>query len=257
MVARNARRLGAMALFAAALTAAAAPLRAQEESAGSCAAGTGQADADGLVHWTCTGAGYDAAARFALAVPVEWEVTPPDGIELMIGARWEGAWIHVSARDQLHEPRTRSDSIGFWMRATRLVRGDEFGLADLDAFQSAAGDPAGARRAVTLAQQADSALLEVSRGRSVSRDGTPVLHQFAEVRTLAGHPAGFLEETYETGGSRWRAATYVTVLDATVFTATFVAPEEEFNGAWPSWVQVIASLELGTERTGSPPHPES
>ena len=241
------------ACAAALLLAAAAPLRAQEtDSANACSAAA--ADADGLVRWTCTGTGYDAAVRFSAAFPEGWEVTPPDGAALMIWATGpEGAEVTVSAEDQLHAPRTRSDSIGFWMRATRLHLGGDPGLADVDAFQTSAGDPAGARRAVTLAQQADSALLAVARARSAARDGARVLHQFAEVRTLAGHPAGFLDETYETGGHTWRIATYVTVHDATVFVASFAAPQEEFDGAWPAWVQVVASLELGTERDDSAP----
>jgi hypothetical protein len=262
MVARIRGPLAAVAPWAAALLLAGAPLHAQEEeSAGTCAPAATQADsvqaaADGLVRWACTGAGYDAAVRFALAIPAGWEVTPPDGIELLIAAQGEGAGIFVSAQDQLHAPRTRADSLGFWMRATRLHLGREPEFADVGAFQASAGDPAGARRAVTLAQQADSALLAVALGRSVTRDGGQVLHQFSEVRTLVGHPAGFLEETYETGGHTWRIATYVTVHDATVFVASFAAPEEEFAAAYPSWVQVYASLELGTERDESAPRPE-
>lgn len=246
---------GALALVAAAFPACAAPLRAQEpDSAGACVAAA--ADADGLVRWTCTGGGYDAAVRFSAAFPEDWEVTPPDGAELAIWATGtEGGEISLSAHDQLHAPRTRSDSLGFWMRAAGLQRGRDPELAELGAFRAAAGDAAGARRAVTLAQQADSALLAVARGRSVARGGTAVLHQFAEVRTLAGQPAGFLEETYQTGGHTWRAATYVTVVDATVFVASFAAPEEAFNGAYGSWVQAVASLELGTERGESASHP--
>ncbi|HYW13084.1 MAG TPA: hypothetical protein VE871_14085 [Longimicrobium sp.] len=256
MVARILRPLAAVVPWAAALLlAGAAPLRAQEESAGTCAPAAEQPDADWLVRWVCTGAGYDAAVRLALAVPVGWEFMPPDGTELLIAAQGEGAGVFVSAQDQLHAPRTRPDSMGFWMRATRLHLGAEPGLADVEAFQSLAGDPAGARRAVTLAQQADSALLAVALGRSAARDGGHVLHQFAEVRTLVGHPAGFLEETYVTGGHTWRIATYVTVHDATVFVASFAAPEEEFRAAYPSWVQVYASLKLGTERDESAPRP--
>ncbi|HST62249.1 MAG TPA: hypothetical protein VLK84_26330 [Longimicrobium sp.] len=256
MVARIPRLLGALALVAAALPAGAAPLRAQEESAGTCAPAAEQPDADLLVYWTCTGAGYDAAVRLALAFPVGWEVTPPDGIELLITAQGEGMGAFVTAQDQLHAPRTRADSLGFWMRATRLHLGAEPGLADVEAFQSLAGDMAGARRAVTRAQQADSALLALVRGRSVTHEGTRVLHQYADVRTLARRPAGFLDETYETGGHTWRITTTVTVHDATVFIVSFAAPEEAFRSAWPSLVQVEASLRLGTERDDSAPPPE-
>lgn len=250
----RARTAGALRLGAAALlVAGAAPLRAQDaDSAGACLPAA-QADGGGATRWACTGAGYDAAVRFAAAFPEGWAVTPPGDAELVIGAGRESAGISVSAQDQLHAPRTRSDSLGFWMRAARLHRGAEPEFADVSAFRAQAGDPAGARRAVTAAQQADSALLAMARDLSVGRDGTRVLRQAAEVRALAGRPAGFLDESYETGGVAWRMASYVTVHDATVFIAALAAPDDEFGAALDAWERVLASLEIGTDRDESPP----
>lgn len=250
---RMPRRLGAFVP----LLLAAAPLGAQEaDSVRWCvpaAAPAPDASAEAApVRWTCTGVEYDAAVRFAVSLPAGWEVTPPDGEALMIGAGDESAYISVSAQDQLHAPRTRSDTLGFWMRATGLARGRDPELADLDAFRGEAVDPPGARRAVTRAQSADSALLAMARGMSVGADGTEVLRQDAEVRTLAGRPAGYLDETYAVRGVTWRVSSYVAVHDAVVFVSTFAAPEDEYDAALPRWEQVLASLEIATARDGPP-----
>lgn len=243
---------------AALLLCAAAPLGAQEaDSVEWCvpAPAPDSADGDASIRWACRGAGYDAAARFSVALPAGWEVTPPDGVALTLGAGGEGAYVSVLAEDQLHAPVTRSDSLGFWMRATGLHLGREPEFADVGAFRAGAGDPAGARRAVTRAMSADSALLALARRLSVARDGATVLTQDAEVRALAGRPAAFLDETYASRDVRWRVTSVVTVHDAVVFSATFAAPEEDYDGVVPRWERVLASLEIGTARDEPSPSP--
>lgn len=237
--------------IAALVVLAAAPLHAQPaDTASSCVRAPGPADAAGLVRWACAGTDYDAAVRFSVSLPAAWEVGSPRDAGLVVWAVTSGVQISVAAEDQLHAPRTRSDTLGFWMRATRLRLGREPELVDIDTFRRATRSPAKARRAVTRAQQRDDVLLAMARGLSLAHEGQTVLESAAEVRPLAGAPAGWLSETFEQNGEVWRSASYVTVRDAVVFIATLRAPDEEFAAALPLWEHAMATLEMRTVRSG-------
>jgi hypothetical protein len=239
----------ARAALAAVLALAAAPLHAQPaDSAQSCVRSA--AEEGGMTRWRCAGTDFDAAVRFSVALPDDWEVDSPRDAGLQVWALRDGMQIAVAAEDQLHEPRTRSDSLGFWMRATRLRLGREPGLADVDTFQRAARTPADARRAVTLAQQRDTVLLAMVLGLSAEDEGIETSVEAVEVRRLGGHPAGYLAETYAVRGMEWIAASYVTVHDAVVFIVTLTGPPDGYDAALPVWERVLASLEMRTERPG-------
>jgi hypothetical protein len=234
---------------AAVVALATAPLHAQPADA--CVSGPGTADSTGLARWTCTGAGFDAAVRFSVSFPADWAVVPPGDGGLRIEAVRGGARISVAAEDQLHAPRTRSDTLGFWMRATRIGLGREPTLHEVGTFRRATQSPTKARRAVTRAQQRDTALLAMAHGLSAAHEGRRVLVSAAEVRPLAGAPAGWLSETFEEDGAAWRSISYVTVRDAVVFIATLTAPRAELDAAFPSWERAMATLEMRTDRSAS------
>lgn len=235
------------AALAAILALAAAPLHAQPaDSASSCVAT--EAGAGGATRWACAGTGFDAAVRFSVALPDDWEVQSPGDAGLQVWALRDGMQIAIAAEDQLHEPRTRSDSLGFWMRATRLQLGREPGLEELDAFQRAARSVPEARRAVTLAQQGDAVLLEMARALSAANEGEEVAVEALEVRRLGGHPAGYLAETYAVRGVEWVAASYVAVHDAVVFIITLTGLPEGWDAALPAWERALPSLQMRTER---------
>lgn len=236
-------------MTAAVLLLAASPLRAQEaDTASACVPAPSPAAGEGMTRWTCAGTELDAAVRFSVALPADWEVASPRDAVLQVWALREGVQIAVTAEDQLHEPRTRSDSLGFWMRATRLLIGREPVLAEVDGFRATARRPAKARNAVTRAQLADSALLSLARAASAAEDGQEVRIEAVELRRLGGAPAGYLAETYEVGGDVWRAESYVTVRDAVVFTATLTTMGEDHPDVRRLWRAVLASLRMRTER---------
>jgi len=224
-----------------------APAFAQEaDTAASCVPAA--APAAGLVRWACAGKGFDAAVRFSVAFPAGWEVASPGDAGLQAWALREGVQMAISAEDPLHEPRTRSDSLGFWMRATRLRLGREPTLAEVDDFQRTARRPSKARTAVTRAQLADSVLLAMARALSAANDGEEVRIEAVEVRRLGGAPAGYLSETYDVGGVSWHAESYVTVRDAVVFIATLTTMGDADADVLPLWERVRSSLRMRTQR---------
>ncbi len=242
---------GAWIVWAAAVLAlAAAPLRAQaEDTASACVRAAGGEESADWVRWACAGTDFDAAVRFAVSLPAAWEVGSPRDAGLQVWALNGRVQMSVAAQDQLHAPATQSDTLGFWMRATGIRLGREPELRDVDSFRRATQNPDKARRAVTRAQQRDTVLLAMAHGLSLSHEGQTVLASTAEVRPLAGAPAGWLAETTEQNGEAWRSASYVTVRDAVVFIATLRAPDEEFDAALPLWEQTMATLEMRTDRS--------
>jgi hypothetical protein len=230
--------------------AAAVPLRAQPaDTAASCVPAPAPAPA-GLARRTCAGTEYEAAVRFSVALPADWEVASPRDAGLQVWALHEGVQMSVAAEDQLHDPLTRSDTLGFWMRAARLRLGREPTLAEVEGFRQSAGRPSKARSEVTRAQRQDAVLMEMARGLSAAHEGEEVSVEAVEVRRLGGQPAGYLAETYEVNGEVWRAESYVTVRDAVVFTATLTTMGEDHHAVLPLWERVIASLQMRTERAG-------
>jgi hypothetical protein len=235
----------------AALALAAAPARAQAPDSASWCVPAAPEDSAGLARWACAGAGYDAAVRFSVSLPAGWEVASPRDGGVMIWALHQGVQLSVAAEDPLHDPRTRMDTLGFWVRATRQWLGREPELGEVNDFERRARTPADARDAVTRAQLADAALLAMARGLSLAHDGEEVDDVRVEVRRLDGEPAGWLTETYQTAGAVWRVESYVTVRDAVVFIANLTAVEEEFDAALPVWARVLASLDMRTDRSGT------
>ncbi|HEY0015953.1 MAG TPA: hypothetical protein VGC13_06525 [Longimicrobium sp.] len=232
------------------LVLAAAPLRAQAaDSVPACV--PAPADSAGVVRWACAGTGYDAAVRFSVFLPADWTVTAPEDAGLVIRASQGGVQIAVAAEDQLHAPRTRADTAGFWMRATRLVLARDPTLEDLQAFRRRAANPDKARRAVTAAQLRDSVLLAMAGGLSAAHEDRKVVARAAEVRRLAGRPAGYLAETFEADGIPRRAESYVTVRDAVMFIATLECPDSGCGDALPVWERALASLRTWTERSAA------
>lgn len=231
-----------MRVLAAVLVLAAAPLRAQAaDSVPACI--PAPADGAGAVRWECAGRGYDAAVRFSVSLPSDWEIQAPGDAGLVIRASRGGVRISVAAEDQLHAPQTRSDTAGFWMRATRLRLSRDPTLPELEAFRRRAANPDKARRAVTAAQLRDDVLRVMARGLSAANDGWT-----AEVRRLAGKPAGYLAETFEQDGVVRRAESYVTVRDAVMFIATLECPDSGCGDALAVWENVLRSLRMRTER---------
>jgi hypothetical protein len=243
---------GAGLRLAAVLVLAAAPLRAQAaDSVPACI--PAPAEGASVGRWDCAGTGYDAAVRFSVSLPADWSVAAPGDAGLVIRAARSGVEISVAAEDQLHAPQTRSDTAGFWMRATRLRLGRDPTLAELEAFRRRAASPDKARRAVTAAQLRDSVLLAMAHGLSAAHEGRTTSRQAAEVRRLEGHPAGYLVETFAQDGVSRRAESYVTVRDGVIFIATLQCPEGACDDARAAWEHALASLRMRTERSAIHP----
>jgi hypothetical protein len=202
-----------------------------------------------LTRYGCAGAGPDAAVRFSISLPADWQAVWQDTAEIVLSATSGDNALWIVGSDRLPEPRTRPDTVGFWMRATELMLDREATVEDVEASRDAAnGRIAAARERITRAQLADSALLAMVAHLSAGEDGRPVLRQETEVRTLAGEPAGYLSEVLELGGRRWRFTSYVTVRDAALFIISFNAIEGEHDALLPLVERVLASFHPRTER---------
>jgi hypothetical protein len=243
-----------MRILIALLALAAAPLHAQPSVRRQSACITEASVSAGteLTRHGCAGTGSDAAVRFSIALPARWEIAFQDTSEMVLTAMDGDNSIWVVGNDRLPEPRTRQDTLGFWMRATELAlyaQRREATLIDVEDFRDASGDRIdGARERITRAQLADSALLALVAGLSTGEDGRPPLLHETEVRTLAGEPAGYLSEVLEAGGQRWRFTSYVTVRDGALFIISLNTLESEHAAMLPLFERILASFNPRTER---------
>jgi hypothetical protein len=234
--------------------AAAAPLHAQPAARRlpACITEASASAGTELTRHGCAGTGPDAAVRFSIALPATWEIAFQDTSEMVLTAMDGDNSIWVVGNDRLPEPRTRQDTLGFWMRATELrLYGErrEATLIDVEDFRDASGDRVDAARGwITRAQLADSALLALVAGLSTGRDGRPPLVHETEVRMLAGEPAGYLSEVLEAGGQRWRFTSYVTVRDGALFIISLNTLESEHAAMLPLFDRILASFNPRTER---------
>lgn len=250
----NAHRMRAFhaAAAAALLAAAAAPLQAQPSPPRRLPACIIEASATAgseLTRHGCAGAGPDQAVRFSIALPTNWQIAWQDTAEMVLTAMDGDNAIWVVGSDRLPEPRTRPDTLGFWMRATELLLDREVTAVDVEDFRDASnGRIASAREWITRAQLADSTLLGLVAHLSAAEDGRPVLRQETEVRPLAGEPAGYLAEVLETGGQQWRFTSYVTVRDGALFIISLNALESEADALLPLFERILASFDPRTER---------
>lgn len=197
----------------------------------------------------CAGAGADGAVRLSVSLPADWEIAWQDTADVQITAMDGDNVIWVVGGDQLPAPLNRADTLAFWRRAAELALRREVTDDDVRAFRDEAnGRAATARELATRAQLADSALLALVQGLSVTRDGNAVLRAETEVRLLAGEPAGYLSEVAELGGVRWRLTSYATYRDGAVFLVSLNTLEPDHDALLPLFERVLASLDPRTER---------
>lgn len=241
------RLLGGAAL----VLCAAAPLRAQGDlrALPTCIQEASVAAAPDLVRYGCAGSGREAAVRFSVSVPGNWTVAWQDTVDLMLTAEEGDNVIWVVGGDQLPEPLNRADTAAFWVSAIQRLVGREVSTVEVEDFRDANnGRVAAARGWITGSMLADSALRSQVMGLSTVRDGRPGQVQETGVRTLAGEPAGYLDETVELAGRRWRMISYLTYRDGALFAISMNAIDGEHAALMPLWERVIASFNPRTER---------
>lgn len=242
-------RIRALAVLLAAL--AAAPLAAQPRARRlpTCIREASAAAGTEMTRYGCAGAGVDADVRLSVSLPAGWEVAWQDTADLGVTALDGDNALWVVGGDQLPAPLNRADTLAFWRRATELALRRDVADADVEAFRDQAnGRAATARLMATRAQLADSALLALVQGLSLTGTNHAILHQELEVRTLAGEPAGYLSETMETGGVRWRWISYATYRDGAVFLVSLNTLERDHDALLPLLERVLASFSPRTER---------
>ncbi|HEX6039078.1 hypothetical protein [Longimicrobium sp.] len=201
--------------------------------------------------YACAGTGANGAVRVAASLPDGWDVEWQDSGHLVLAASQGDVVIQVAGADQLPEPRTPEDTLGFWMRATGMAAGREVQSADeVDAFRDEAGGRIDTARALaTLAQLDDDLLRAMAQALSVEEDeGRTVTRHQLEVRELAGEPAGYLAETWTEDGTEWSAVSYVTVRDGALFIVSLLTPEAAFSNAVPVFEGGLPAFAPRTER---------
>ena len=202
-----------------------------------------------MTRYGCAGTGNHAAARFSVAVPTDWHISWADSTELSLTARDGARIIRVVAGDQLPAPVTHRDTVGFWMRAARLMPGGVQSVQQVDDFRYVnSGRIDWARRWITEVQLRDSTLLEMARELSAEHAGDTVLQIKTAVRSLAGEPAGYVTELLRDSPADVRAATYITARDGAIFFITLNVPEGDYPAVLPVFERVLASFNPRTER---------
>jgi hypothetical protein len=238
-------------LLGAAGIAAAGPLRAQPapRALPTCVQEASATAGIELTRLGCAGRGRNAAVRFSLAVPTNWHRTWSDSTELVLTVRDGARSIQVVGGDQLPPPVTPRDSIGFWMRAAGLMPNGVQTAQQVDDFRHVnSGRTDWARRWTTEVQLRDSTLLAMAGELSAGHAGDTVLEHETAVRTLAGEPAGYLDELLRDETGPVRAVSYVTVRDGAVFLVTMKVPEGDYAELLPVLERVLASFNPRTER---------
>lgn len=203
-----------------------------------------------MTRYACAGTGDNAAVRLSASLPDGWEVAWQDAGHLVLTATEGDIVIQVVGADQLPEPRTARDTVGFWMRATEMMTGGDVQSAgEVDDFRAQQEDRTDNARAwLTLAQLEEESLRAMAEALAVDGDGRQLLRRTLEVRELAGEPAGYLSETWAEGGTEWTADSYVTVRDGALFIVSLTTPERLYVNVINSFDSVLLSFDPRTER---------
>lgn len=203
---------------------------------------TPRAEGSVVVRHDCAGRGeLSQAVRFSVDLPAGWEFSERIERDVILMASRGTAIITVHGGDQIPDPVTAADSADYWRMAADVLLERSPTAAEADAFRREARDAAGARRRLTQAQLADSALLRLAGHLTSARAG-PVLHQERELRTWAGGPAGYLYEVTDRDGRRVSSGGYVTVRDGVFYGMAFVIPEADFETHRARWERAAASV---------------
>jgi hypothetical protein len=213
------------------------------------AADVSAADAPALVRYACAGSGSSSAVAFQVALPAEWDVVAEDGVAEIRASRVRPAFL-VLGEDLL--PALEDDSAAWWARATELAEGRAPLDDEIAAFHRLVRDPGGARAAVTHGQLRGTELLRLTTFLSAAEEGTALLDSAAELRTLAGRPAGYRCEVYREDGRTWRRAVYATVHQARRYAVSFTAPEDDFQRLRPLWRRVLDSIDIEPGTAAAP-----
>jgi hypothetical protein len=240
-----------LVLLGAAGIAAAGPLRAQPapRALPTCVQEASATAGFELTRMGCAGRGNNAAVRFSVAVPTNWYRAWSDSTELVLTVRDGARSIQVVGGDQLPPPLTERDSIGFWTRAAGLMPNGVQTAQQIDDFRYVNGGRTDwARRWITEVQFRDSTLLAMAEDLSARHAGKAVLEHATAVRTLAGEPAGYLDELLRGEPANVRAVSYVTARDGAIFLVSMHVPEDDYAELLPVFEQVLASFNPRTER---------
>jgi hypothetical protein len=239
--------------LAAAALVAAAPLRAQPDARRqpTCVREASVAAGDVMTRRGCAGTDDNAAVRFSAALPNDWNVEWRDGDDLVLTATTDGGIaIRIVGTDRLPDPRSRADTLGFWMRATGMMLGREVdSVREVEEFRTVSEDRVGdAREQVTHRQLEDSVLRAMATALSARNEGREVREQSVEVREMAGEPAGYLDEVWMRDGTAWHSVSYVTVRDGALFVVSLRTPDLAYVNVIYAFDSVVASFNPRTER---------
>lgn len=202
-----------------------------------------RAEGSVVVRHDCAGGDeLTRAVRFSVDLPAGWEFSEQMGRNVILSATRGWSVIVLHAGDQLPDPMTAADSASYWSTAAELLLDRAPTAAEADALRREARDAAGARRVLTRAQLADTALLRLAAHLTAEREGIRVVRHEPEVRTLAGGPAGYLFEVTDREGREYTSAGYVTVRDGVFYGLVYTAREAEFEANRARWETVVASF---------------
>ncbi|WP_420130435.1 hypothetical protein [Longimicrobium sp.] len=197
----------------------------------------------------CAGTGRNEAVRVSIALPTNWQIAFHDTADMTLTAMDGDNAVWVVGSDRLPAPVNRADTLNFWARATELLLDRDVTTNEVRDFrESNGGRVASARDWITRSQLRESSLLALVAGLSVSLDGHTVLHSEKGVRSLAGEPAGYLSESLEQGGQRWRFTSYATVRDGALFIVSLNTLESDYAAMLPLFERMLASFNPRTER---------
>lgn len=195
-----------------------------------------------VVRHDCAGRGeLSRAVRFSVDLPAGWEFSEHIQRDVILMASRGTAIITLHGGDQIPDPVTAADSADYWRMAAEVLLDRAPTAAEADAFRREARDAGGARRRLTRAQLADSALLRLAGHLTSQRAGT-VLHQERELRTWAGGPAGYLYEVTDRDEGRVSSGGYVTVRDGVFYGIAFMIREADFETHRARWERTAASV---------------
>jgi hypothetical protein len=200
------------------------------------------------VAYDCRGSGQNRAAGFSVSIPAGWRVQVTDSLDVALVATDGDRAIRVVGGDQLPPPVTAQDTLNFWLTANELALRREPTLRDVADFRFVLDDdPARARRWVTDELMETPRLSALAARLSAEGEGRPVIRRESEVRTLAGQPAGYLDEVVG-GESPWHTTGYMTFRDAVLYIVLMEAPGDDAAALLPLWERVAASFTPHTRR---------
>lgn len=222
----------------------AAPLAAQAPSA--CTT-TPNAVEPELVLYDCT-AGHEGIVRFSVKLPASWQIQEMREGDVTLVARNGAAGIFIQAADQLFHPETAADSARFWTRAAELLHGRTPTAGEVAALRREAVDEPGARRMVTEALRADSAIVALTSHLDSNSDDIRVIRRYRELNRMGGGPAGQLSELQTIAGEGWQRSGFIMVDDGVFYGLVRTAPHEEFAEMVGVWDRAGMSFTIHPER---------